>query len=117
MYVYSTISADVDYAVDDEKVIRIAGKANVANRNIITPRGMATKVTDEQVAALKKNHVFQLHLENGFLTIEKSKEDPEKVAASMQGRDKSAPDTTEDMLLKGDVEDVEGTVVKGKTRK
>lgn len=117
MYVYSTISADVDYAVDDEKIIRIAGKANVANRNIITPRGVVTQVTDEQVAALKKNHVFQLHLENGFLTIEKSKADPEKVASDMTGRDKSAPDTTEDMLLKGDVEDVEGTVVKGKTKK
>lgn len=117
MYIYSTISADVDYAVDDDKVIRIAGKANVANRNIITPRGMVTQVTDEQVAALKKNHVFKIHLDNGFLTIEKSKAEPEKVAANMTGRDKSAPDTTEDMLLKGDVEDVDGTVIKGKTKK
>ncbi len=117
MYVYSTISADVDYTCENDVVIRIAGKANVANRNIITPRGMVTKVTDEQLAELKKNHVFQLHLENGFLTIEKSKADRDKVASDMTGRDKSAPDTTEDMLLKGDVEDVEGTVVKGKTKK
>ena len=116
MYIYSTISADVDYTTD-AGVIRIAGKANVANSNIITPRGMASKVTDEQYAALKKNHVFQMHAENGFLTAEIHKEDPEKVAANMQGRDKSAPDTTEDMLLGGDVDAVDGTVIKKKERK
>ena len=97
--------------------IRIAGKANVANSNIITPRGMATKVTAEQYAALQKNHVFALQKENGFLTAEQHKEDAEKVAANMQGRDKSAPDTTEDMLLGGDVDAVDGTVIKKKERK
>ena len=116
MYIYSTISADVDYQTE-AGTIRIAGKANVANSNIITPRGMATKVTAEQYAALQKNHVFALQKENGFLTAENHKEDADKVAANMQGRDKSAPDTTEDMLLGGDVDAVDGTVIKKKERK
>lgn len=116
MYIYSTISADVDYATASGN-IRIAGKANVANRNIITPRGVATKITDEQYAELKKNRVFALHSDNGFLTAEKSKADPEKVASDMQSRDKSAPDTTEDMLLDGETEAVEGTVIKRKGKK
>ena len=116
MYIYSTISADVDYQTE-VGTIRIAGRANVANSNIITPRGMATKITAEQYAALQKNHVFALQKENGFLTAENYKEDAEKVAANMVGRDDSAPDTTEDMLLNADVADVEGTVIKRKEKK
>lgn len=111
MYIYSTISADVDYQTEHGN-IRVNGQANIANRNFITPRGVATKVTDEQFAELKKNHVFQLHMENGFISAERHREDADKVASNMTGRDKSAPDTPETMLLDGDVEEVKGTVIK-----
>ena len=113
MYIYSTISTDVDYQITGT-TFRVTGKANVANQKIITPLGVATKATAEEVAELKKNHVFQLHLENGFLSISDHKEDAEKVAADMQARDKSAPDTEGDMLLDSEVEEVKGVTIKKK---
>lgn len=116
MYIYSTLSADVNYTIGDRK-FAVAGKANVANRNIITPRGMVTKATAEEVAELKKNRIFALHLKNGFLTIEDRQHDVEKVASSMEARDKSAPDTENDLMLDAEVESVEGTTVKRKKKK
>lgn len=117
MYIYSTISADVNYSVESGDKILIAGKANVANRNIITPRGTMTRVTDEQIALLKRNHVFQKHLENGFLTIESKKGEADKVASNMTPRDTSAPDTGNDMLMDDDIEEVKGTTIKRKQKK
>lgn len=100
LYAYSTMSSDVNYSTDAGKVL-IVGKANVANANFITPRGMATAISDEQYAALKNSRVFQAHEANGFIVVEKHKEDAEKVAASMQGRDKSAQDSAESLEAEG----------------
>lgn len=115
MYIYSTISADVDYQTS-AGTIRISGKANVANTKIITPSGIATKVTAEDFAALKGNHVFALHMENGFITVSEGKGDAEKVAADMTTRDKSAPDTENDMLLDSETTDVQGTTITKKKK-
>lgn len=102
IYVYSTLSNDQQYtqyagkadnnlAPNVEHSILIAGKANVTNKHFITPRGMVTEVTAEDLAILKKNELFKIHEANGFITYSESKEDAEKVAAVMEGRDKSAP--------------------------
>ena len=96
----------------------IAGKANVANKNIVTPLGMATKVDDSALSVLESSHVFRLHKENGFITVEKYKEDADLVASDMTGRDASAPETPETLMLKdGTVESVEGTDIKHKKTK
>lgn len=112
-YVYSTLSNDNNYGG-----VLIRGKANVANKNIITPLGVATKVDGSQLEVLKASHVFNLHQENGFITVEKFKEDADKVASDMTGRDASAPETPETLMLKDKtVESVEGTNVKHKQTK
>lgn len=100
IYVYSTLSNDQRYttyrgvsggAPQPAQSIFIAGKANVSNRNFITPLGVVTEVTAEQLAELRRNEVFRLHETNGHLSISQTHTDPEKVAASMEGRDASAP--------------------------
>jgi hypothetical protein len=105
IYVYSTLTNDQVYAnykqgpngisVPTEEVF-IAGKANLANKHFITPRGMVTEVTAEQLSAMRQNEVFRIHEKNGFILVSESKCEVEKVASDMQGRDQSAPLVAQD---------------------
>lgn len=99
-YVYSTLSAPQEYvtynsgAADLPQAVQsvfIAGGANVAGKHLVTPLGVVTKVTDEELKALETNEVFKLHKENGFVTVSDAKVDPEVVAADMTSRDEAAP--------------------------
>ncbi len=100
-YVYSTSTAGVDFTgyrpripgqhnVVDRKV-SIAGGSNVANKNLITPIGVPTKVTDEELAFLREHEVFNRMMKNGFFKVVKDKAEPEAVIADMETRDESAP--------------------------
>lgn len=100
LYVYSTLSAPMAYTSYKQGPadlpiptgeIRIEGGSGVANKNLITPQGVRTEVTGEQLEQLELNPVFALHKENGFIKISDQKVDPEKVAADMKSRDNSAP--------------------------
>lgn len=94
VYVYSTLSNDQVYAVEEGEIF-IAGKANVSNKHFLTPKGVVTPITEDQLEQLRKNIVFRKHSENGFLVISTSKVDPEDVARDMAGPDNSAQDTEE----------------------
>jgi hypothetical protein len=94
-YIYSTLTTDVTYALYGESPangapaivkasVFIAGKANVINKNLITPMGVMTKVSDEELSLLKENHTFKRHVDSGFIKIETRKVDPEVVAPDMQ---------------------------------
>lgn len=107
IYVYSTLSNDqmyTSYQVDPkgQKLpqaigqIFIAGKANITTKNFVTPKGMVTEVTPEQLAELKGNELFNLHMKNGFIKVSERKGDTDEVAADMVGRDQSAPLVAED---------------------
>ena len=107
LYVFSTLASDVAYTnhaqgggdlpIDLPPVV-IKGGAGVANERIVTPRGVATEVTEEQVEYLRANQVFQLHEKNGFVMVSETNGDPDKVAADMTGRDISAPVVPQDNL-------------------
>lgn len=109
-YVYSTATSSIRYseyktAKDVNTIVRsvtIAGGANVANKHLITPLGVATRVTDDELEFLMKDLSFKKHLERGFMKIEKTKKDPEVVVAKgMELRDASAPETPETLAAKG----------------
>lgn len=109
-YVYSTLSANMDYTgwVDGggdlprvEWAVRIGGHANVANKHFDTPRGVITGISSEELELLKSNPIFLMHEKNGFITVEQSNEDIEKVVADMEGRDQSAPLVPEDFEAEG----------------
>lgn len=101
-FVFSTLTDSVNYPVyckvtkDHSRILKdifIKGGANLAaaKGEIITPRGFVTEVTDEELAALEENEVFQLHKTNGFITVEKKRHAVEKVVENMEPRDQVSP--------------------------
>jgi hypothetical protein len=105
LYIFSTLTSDNLYVnhepsgndmplplnVDGTEGVLIRGGAGVADERIITPKGVATQVTEAQVEYLRANKVFQLHERNGFIVVSDKNEDVEKMAADMASRDGSAP--------------------------
>jgi len=124
-YVFSTLSTDTaytDYADGGgdmpvvKSTITIKGGANVADKNLVTPMGVMTKVSEDQLASLKNNKVFQLHEQNGFIKITEKAYGVEEVVVGegMAEKDASAP------LTPADYEDRNGpqpVVAKGKKGK
>lgn len=106
-YVYSTLTDNMDYTAYVkgpegslpvvESHVHIAGGSNVADGHFNTPRGVVTGVSDGELEALMNNHTFRLHMENGFITVADHDEEPEVVAADMEGRDLAAPLVPEDL--------------------
>lgn len=105
-YIFSTLACDNEYRSytkggndmpSVEKSVLVKGGAGIANKNLITPRGVMTSVSDEDLKHLEANESFQMHKENGYITVESKKADADEVAVkSMKKKDKSAPVTPED---------------------
>lgn len=109
-YIYSTISADQKYTFYDTTKndmptprghVFVAGKANIANKQLITPKGVVTKVSDDQYKWLQACDMFQRHVKRGYIKVEDKLHDAGKVASDMEARDASAPLTDGDMEAKG----------------
>jgi hypothetical protein len=108
-YVVSTLTSDQAYTLffkkDDDgksipradKVVIVKGGHGVANKNIITPKGVATAITEEQAKLLEENAAFKRHEKRGFVRIlKKNPGDTEKASSDLSQRDGSAP------LVEGD---------------
>ena len=125
-YVYSTLSCPQRYVKyseapagsvpREERAVLIEGGANVANRNLITPRGVVTEVTDEELVLLRQNPLFVTHETNGYISVEERKADVDKVVTGMEARSPDAPLTPEDFNV-GASHEAEGTTIKAKKRK
>ena len=105
-YVYSTCSTDFAYGAYKAapkgglptlgRRVLINGGSNVANKNVITPNGVMTKVSDEDATYLMTDKNFLRHMAAGFVQLSDKNHDPEAVAADMTSRDGSAPLTPGD---------------------
>lgn len=112
-YVYSTATCPIKYvnyvnnSSQDLGVVQkhpngkpmavvIKGGHGVANKNLVTPRGVVTEVTDEEMDQLLQDVAFKRHMEAGFMSYDKKNVDPEKKAAAMSDKDGSAPLTPKD---------------------
>ena len=110
-FVYSTLTADQAYTVWDKggadlpvakRICIIKGGAGIANKNLITPRGVATHVTPQQLEALEACDAFKRHKERGYIRVDDKEQDAEKVAAaSMAEKDGGAPLTDADFEKAG----------------
>jgi len=107
-YIFSTATNSTTYNVYEKtgnnlnaskKRITINGGHGRINKSLITPQGVATQVTDEELAVLEANPTFKRHVERGYLRVSKAKADAEKVSSDMTQRDKSA------QLVDGDFKD------------
>lgn len=110
-YVFSTITNDncyVGYVVGRDlhqvaKSVLIKGGANRADgsRNIFTPNGVMSIVTDEDMNFLLQNDSFLKHIERGFITHTPYKAEADEVAEDMTNRDGSAQMKPEDFDATG----------------
>lgn len=107
-YVYSTLTCDNAYTVYEKTTggltipkaeVVINGGTGLANKHLITPLGMVTNITDDELAMLKENPVFIEHVKNGFLIVQEGgkAEDAEKVASDMSTDSGSSPLTEQDV--------------------
>lgn len=101
-YVYSTLAATTAYVIWQEgdggqmvekHRIVVKGGSGIANKNIITPIGVATRITEKDAELLAEHDLFKRHQAKGYVRIEPVEKDPEKVVTSsgMKTRDVSAP--------------------------
>ena len=104
-YIYSTLTSDqlyTSYAAGGGDMpipgrqVAVKGGTGLANDRLITPLGVATEVTAEDMELLKTIPAFSEHQKNGFIVVDVKKQDPEKVASGMNTRDGSAPRTDAD---------------------
>jgi hypothetical protein len=116
IYIYSTLTADQAYKTADGPVL-IQGGANLATRRTLdTPRGVVTTVTEAQYEALKRDSLsFAKHIENGWITADTKKVDPNEVADGLAGKDKSAQKTEADLMKRASDPDL-ATVSTGKKK-
>lgn len=101
-YVFSTLTCDNRYTFYSsggadikvpERGILIKGGTGVMNDRLITPMGVATEVTEEELKALQEHPIFKDHMADGYIYVQAKKADPEKVASDMKTQDGSAPIT------------------------
>lgn len=133
-HIASTMTSDVRYTrwnsnpggintkkeiIDGKSEILIRGGHGVAHRQanggLVTPQGVVTEVSDEELAYLKKDETFNIQLKAGFvkiLTPVAAKAAPEKVAKDMPDADKSAPLTNRDFKKGGRAASPEGAKIK-----
>lgn len=83
--------------------VEIHGGHGMSNKHFLTPKGVCTQVTDDELEMLMNNDAFKRHMDAGFITVDKKKVNPEKKAANMEEKDASAPLTPAD-YVKGDGE-------------
>lgn len=127
-FVYSTATNSgtyVQYAPDTDnskghsvplRKVTIQGGHGVATKNLITPKGVATQVTDDELEFLLNDANFQRHVKAGFMTYDKKKVDPEKRAANMAKGDNSAPLTPAD-FKEGEHSSLESRIYTGAPKK
>lgn len=107
-YVYSTLPCGVIYnGYRDEsningvpvvtRGVEIKGGAGVADQHFITPNGVVTSVTDEELAFLQTHDLFNMHLLNGYLKVEGKEKPVDKVVSDMARGDGSSPITPADV--------------------
>jgi hypothetical protein len=111
MYIYSTASSDIKINLFGEvgvgQVPRVVdfvvvnGKANIANQNLVTPKGVATNINEKQAKLLESNKMFQQMVKDGFMVIETKKLEADSVASDMEAKDASAPLEPKDAKIMG----------------
>jgi hypothetical protein len=108
-HIYSTLANDNEYVRYSqhgpqgvnlaEASVLIKGGSGVNRKNIGTPLGVHTSISDEDFEWLKDEYSFKQHMKNGYITVQKQKSEPEVVAA--------------DMATRQWVKDAQGNVVRG----
>lgn len=122
VHVYSTLTNSQQYPLYERDPqgnahilahVHINGGAGLANKHLITPLGVMTAISEKALEHLEKSHVFQKHVERGFISVRRDQVDIERaIAQHTSERDPSAPIVPEDyMQAKEEAESDEEAVV------
>jgi len=87
-----------------KKIITIKGGANVTDpKTMVTPEGVVTEVSDEDLAVLEKNKSFMKFVSGGFIKIKKHRvtEVEKEVKNDMSQKDGSAQPTEKEWTARG----------------
>lgn len=97
---YTTYAIGADgIAVSTGSVI-VKGGAHITQKNLVTPYGVATEVTDEQLEQLRSNQVFVAHERNGFVKVDSRPLKEDELVSDLEIADESAPLTAEKIKQK-----------------
>lgn len=103
-YIYSTLTADNEYSSEAGAVVIFGRSGSRMRGKMETPRGVATRVTDEQLQALEKHPLFVTHKNNGFINVQRkelTETRAEKLIDSeMNSGDKAAQETEKTLKAK-----------------
>lgn len=107
--VYSTCAQDVCYTgftkdgnnnqtIPTWKVLIKGGRGVAKFRTLVTPKGHANIVTDQELELLESCGHFQEHKKNGYIKVERNavKKTMSKAVSDMNTNDKSQPKTPKD---------------------
>lgn len=110
VYVYSTLANPqkfVDYAPPPEPgmlpvekiAVHVKGGAGIASKNLITPLGVCTPITQAEYDAICNLDHFTRFVASGHITVQKSQAyEIEKVVSDMNPRDPGGPLTPGDYM-------------------
>lgn len=83
IWVFSTLANDNAYTEYEKgggdiplatRSVLIKGGTGVTDARLVTPAGVATEVTPEELSLLEACTLFQLHKKNGFIKVEEGPE-------------------------------------------
>lgn len=116
-FIYSTLTCSNSFAIyapkNDPKAlsrivkrIEIHGGHGMKNPKALdTPRGVVTRVSEEELELLEQSLSFRQQVEAGYIVVDNKKVDPEKKAVDMNQKDNSAPLTPKDFVTGEDSTD------------
>ena len=107
-YIYCTATCGMiytEYHTNNSGPARILRKVEIKGghgvatiKNLHTPRGVMTAVSDDDLAWLMKNDAFVRHIDAGWISVDKKEVDGEKKAKDMNDKDGSSPLTPSDFV-------------------
>jgi hypothetical protein len=71
--------------------VTIKGGANLADKHLHTPNGVATEVSDDDLAFLMGNDAFMKAVKSGYMVVDRNKANLDSVVNDMKPKDGSAP--------------------------
>jgi hypothetical protein len=110
-YVFSTATTPVSFVEYSPHVanrvptvkrkVIIKGGANRPTKHLLTPRGIATEVSAEDMDFLSKDVKFQKMVKEGFMTFASDEREIDRVVSDMKAKDNSAPGVAADFVKGG----------------
>jgi hypothetical protein len=107
VHIYSTLAnpqkivvwskpTDLGMLPEMECEVLIRGGAGIASKNLITPQGVHTAITQEEYDAIAEVPHFKNFVESGHFRVERKEYDLDKIVSDMNPRDAGGPLTPAD---------------------